>query len=266
MPDWKITPLVVAIGPQREKSRFTYMHNFGGKVDIPYVSWLLQDGSHNVLIDTGCSATEYAEKVRPDDGPLLLAGETFADVEDVVPLEERLREKGLEPGDVDLIVQTHLDWDHTMNTPAVFADTDVKVVVQRDEWDRIPAHPLFAGTYSPKATYAAIAAMNFETLEGDTEILPGLQLLVTPGHSPAGQSIVVQTAAGPHVVVGMCTIAENFWPPEEILAKGTYEVIPTGMHTDVMACYDSMLKIKAIPQARILPFHDIAVMEYDTLG
>jgi hypothetical protein len=38
------------------------------------------------------------------------------------------------------------------------------------------------------------------------------------------------------------------------------------MHTDVMACYDSMLAIKAIPEARILPFHDIAVMDYDTLG
>jgi N-acyl homoserine lactone hydrolase len=265
MPDWKITPLVVAIGPQREKSRFTYMHNFGEKVDIPYVSWLLQDGSHTVLVDTGCSAADYAAKVRPGDGPLMLAGEQFADVQDVVPLEERLRQQGLELGDVDLLIHTHLDWDHTMNTPR-FAGSGTKVVVQREEWEKVPAHPLFASTYAPRETYAEIAALDLELLDGDREILPGLELIVTPGHSPAGQSIVVQTGQGPHVIVGMCTIAENFWPGEKVLSKGTYTVIPTGMHIDPIQTYDSMLRIKAIPEARILPFHDIAVLEYEVLG
>ena len=28
-----ITPLVMAYGPQREKSRFTFLHNFGEKID-----------------------------------------------------------------------------------------------------------------------------------------------------------------------------------------------------------------------------------------
>ena len=265
MSDWKITPLVVAIGPQREKSRFTYMHNFGEKVDIPYVSWLLQDGSHNVLVDTGCSAADYAAKVRPADGPLMLAGERFADVQDVVPLEDRLAEQGLEFRDVDLLIQTHLDWDHTMNTPK-FAGTGTRVVVQRKEWEQIPAHPLFASTYAPRETYRAIADLDLVLLDGEEEILPGLELIVTPGHSPAGQSIVVRTARGPHVIVGMCTIAENFWPSEEVLSKGTYTVIPTGMHIDPIETYDSMQRIKAIPEARILPFHDIAVLDYETLG
>jgi N-acyl homoserine lactone hydrolase len=263
MPDWTITPLVVAVGPQREKSRFTYMHNFGDTVDVPYVSWLLRDGEHTVLVDTGCSATAFAEKVRPSDGPLMLAGELFRDVEDVVPIEQRLADQGLELSDIDLIVQTHLDWDHTMNTPK-FPGT--KVVVQREEWQKIPAHPLFASTYAPPETYASLEAMDLELLDGDTEIMAGLQLMVTPGHSPAGQSVIVQTAQGPHVIVGMCTIAENFWPSEAVLAKGTYTVIPTGMHIDPIVCYDSMLAIKAIPEARILPFHDIAVMDMDVLG
>lgn len=263
MPDWTITPLVVALGPQREKSRFTYMHNFGDTVDIPYVSWLLRDGEHTVLVDTGCSATDFAEKVRPPGKPLMLAGERFRDVEDRTPIEDALAGEGLGLEDVELVIQTHLDWDHTMNTPK-FAKA--RVVVQREEWEKIPAHPLFASTYAPRATYEALEAMDLELLDGDSGILPGLRLMVTPGHSPAGQSIVVQTAAGPHVIVGMCTIAENFFPPQDVLDKGTYTVIPTGMHIDPIACYDSMLAIKAIPEARILPFHDIAVLEMGTLG
>jgi len=82
-----ITPMVVALGPQREKSRFTYMHNFGEKVDIPYVSWLIEGGNALVLVDTGCSAESYRTRIRGDE-PLRLAGETFRDVEDVKPLEE----------------------------------------------------------------------------------------------------------------------------------------------------------------------------------
>lgn len=265
MPDWKITPLVVAIGPQREKSRFTYMHNFGDKVDIPYVAWLLQDGTHNVLVDTGCSAADYADRIRPSDGPLMLAGERFDDVQDLVPLEQRLAEQGLDLGAIELVIQTHLDWDHTMNTPKLAA-AGARIVVQRREWEQVPAHPLFASTYAPRDTYAALEEHGIELLDGDLEILPGVSLIVTPGHSPAGQSVVVQTAAGPHVIVGMCTIAENFWPPEEVLAKGTYTVIPTGMHIDPIETYDSMLRIKAIPDARILPFHDDAVLGYEVLG
>ena len=62
-----ITPMVVARGPQREKSRFTYMHNFGEKVDIPYVSWLIEGGSALVLVDTGCSAEAYRTRIRGDE-------------------------------------------------------------------------------------------------------------------------------------------------------------------------------------------------------
>ena len=108
--------------------------------------------------------------------------------------------------------------------------------------------------------------LNLTLLEGDESPLPGLELMVTPGHSPAGQSIVVQTDAGPHVIVGMCTIRENFFPPESVLAKGTYTVIPTGMHTDLIGCYDSMLRIKAVPEATILPFHDDAVLTMEPIG
>jgi N-acyl homoserine lactone hydrolase len=265
VPDWKITPLVVALGPQREKSRFTYMHNFGEKVDIPYVAWLLQDGTHNVLVDTGCSAADFAAKVRPGDGPLMLAGERFADVEDVTPLDQGLAEQGLDLDAIDLVIQTHLDWDHTMNTPRLAAG-GARIVVQRKEWEQVPAHPLFASTYAPPETYGEIEAGDLQLLDGDIEILPGVSLMVTAGHSPAGQSVIVDTAAGRHVIVGMCTIAENFWPPDEVLAKGTYKVIPTGMHIDPIETYDSMLRIKDIPEARILPFHDSAVLDYGVLG
>ena len=113
---YSITPLVVAYGPQREKSRFTYMHNFGDKVDIPYVAWLIQGEGRVILVDAGCSAADYKDHVRGPE-PLHLAGEVFQDVIEVKPLEEHFAEQGLSFDDVDTLIQTHLDWDHSMNTP-----------------------------------------------------------------------------------------------------------------------------------------------------
>ena len=87
---YTITPMVVALGPQREKSRFTYMHNFGDKVDIPYVSWLIRGEDRVILVDAGCSADDYRTQIR-GDAPLMLAGERFQDVVDVKPIGYRVQ-------------------------------------------------------------------------------------------------------------------------------------------------------------------------------
>ena len=259
---YTITPLVVAYGPQREKSRFTYMHNFGDKVDIPYVSWLIRGEGRVILVDAGCSASDYREHIRGEK-PLELAGETFQDVIDVKPLEQYFEELGLSFDDVDTFIQTHLDWDHCMNTTKF---TKPRILIQRAEWQKIPFHPLFASTYAPKEHYERLGKLNVEFVEGDYEVAPGIRCIVTPGHSPGGQSVVVDTNDGTYVIAGMCTIRENFYPSEAVLAKGTYKVIPTGMHTDPLECYDSMLRILDVGKDKVLPFHDSAIMDVEVIG
>lgn len=259
---YSITPMVVAYGPQREKSRFTYMHNFGDKVDIPYVAWLIRGEGRVILVDAGCSAGDYRDRIR-GEGPLKLAGETFRDVIDVKSIEECFEEQGLSFDDVDTFVQTHLDWDHCMNTTKF---TKPRILIQQAEWKKVPFHPLFESTYAPREHYEDIARLNVEFVDGDHEVAKGVRCIVTPGHSPGGQSVVVDTDDGTYVIAGMCTIRENFYPPEEVLAKGTYKVIPTGMHTDPLECYDSMLRILDVGKDKVLPFHDSANMDLGTIG
>ena len=259
---YTITPMVVAIGPQREKSRFTYMHNFGEKVDIPYVSWLIQGEGRTILVDAGCSADDYRTQIR-GEGPLMLAGEKFQDVIDVTTIEQRFEEQGLVFDDVDTFIQTHLDWDHCMNTTKF---PKARILIQRSEWQKIPVHPLFQSTYAPKAHYERISRLNVEFVEGDREVANGVRCLLTPGHSPGGQSVVVDTNDGTYVIAGMCTIRDNFYPPADVLAKGTYKVIPPGMHMDPILCYDSMLRILDVGKDKVLPFHDDAVLTMGKLG
>lgn len=249
---YSIDPMVVAYGPHREKSRFTYMHHAGEKVDIPYVSWLLQGNGKNILIDVGCSADDYRTHIRPNDQPLQHAGELFADVQDVRPLELHLRDRGLSMGDIDLVILTHLDWDHCMSAPAF---DDHRILVQKAEWEGVPAHPFFKGAYAPQYIYDQIGELGVEVLDGDHVIDDDLQLLLTPGHTPGGQSAIVNTPRGRYVIAGMCVLLENFYPPAEVIQGKDYTVIPPGGHTDLFAAYDNMLRLKEIGGHNVLPLH-----------
>lgn len=260
---YSIDPLVVAYGPHREKSRFTYMHHAGEKVDIPYVSWLLQGNGKNILIDVGCTASEYAEHIRPNDRPFQHAGETFDDVQDVRLLDDQLRDRGLTRGDIDMVVLTHLDWDHCMSAPGF---DDHKMLVQRAEWEGIPAHPFFKGSYAPQFIYDQIDDLGIEVLDGDHVIDDDLQLILTPGHTPGGQSVIVNTPRGRYVIAGMCVLLENFYPAAADIEGKEYSIIPPGGHTDLFTAYDEMLRIKEIGGDNVLPLHMSEVMTMDKIG
>ncbi len=262
MATYTITPMVVAKGPQREKSRFTYMHGCGEKVDIPYTTWLIQGNGINALVDTGCSAADYREHIRSKDKPLVYGGEKFNDVEEIKPLAQHLKERGLGVDDIDMVLQTHVDWDHCMNTRHFKKS---KILIQRTEWAKLPVHPLFKSTYAPNHIYAEMDKLNLQFLDGDHHVANGLDLIYTPGHSPGGQSVVVNTANGRYVIAGMCTIRENFFPSEETKAITGLPVIPTGSHMDPFQVYDSMLRIMKAGD-HVLPFHDSANFTMGRLG
>ncbi|MEZ5175592.1 MAG: N-acyl homoserine lactonase family protein [Acidimicrobiia bacterium] len=257
-----ITPLVVAYGPHREKSRFTYMHYAGETIDLPYVSWLIEGEGIRALVDVGCSATDYVEHIRPADRPLVHVGQTFDDVQDVTTIEEHLAARGWTPDDIDMVILTHLDWDHCMST-RIFHKS--KIILQRSEWDALPPHPLFKSGYCPPYIYEEIGDMDLDLVEGDKQLAEGLRLMLTPGHTPGGQSVVVDTRNGKFVIGGMCTIRENFYPPAD-LGDIEYKVIPPGGHVDVIGAYDSMIRMLDVGGDNVLPVHDLRAFDMGVVG
>lgn len=246
-----IEPLVVAYGPHREKSRFTYMHNAGVPVDIPYVSWLLRSNDLTVLVDVGCSADDYARYIRPVDRELVHVGQVFADVIDVRPLEHHLQNRGLSASDVDIVVLTHLDWDHCMTIDPFERS---KFLLQRREWDNTPSHPMFTTSYAPAEHYQRLERdFDLDLVDGNRQLADGLELLLTPGHTHGGQSLLVDTSEGRYVIAGMCVLKENFYPSKEEVEH--FEVIPPGGHTDLFQAYDWMRQLKELAGSNVLPLH-----------
>ena len=97
-----------------------------------------------------------------------------------------------ELGPVAAIVNTHLHFDHCggnrrfAGTPTYVQPAELKAVAEPDylvDWAR------FEGE-------------SYVTLDGDAEVLPGISVLSTPGHTPGHQAVVVETDDGLVVLAG----------------------------------------------------------------
>ena len=94
---------------------------------------------------------------------------------------------GMSPADIGLVINTHLHFDHCGQN-AVFAHAPV--YVQRAELAR-------AQREAPQlCDWLGFMNASFELLDGDAEILPGVSVITTPGHTAGHQSVVVRDADG----------------------------------------------------------------------
>src|SRR5205085_5423066 len=79
----------------------------------------------------------------------------------------------------------HYDFDHSGNHGAF---TKAKYVVQRAHHEHAPGNARFAGT-RPEWDQPM---ERIQLVDGDTELLPGLELIETGGHVPGHQSVLVR--------------------------------------------------------------------------
>ena len=138
---------------------------------IPIVCYLVQtDDGKNILIDSGLP------EVMPEEE------KDFANGQDVI---QQLASIGLKPDDIDTVISTHYDIDHAGRHAAF---TKAQYVVQR-------VHHLDAAT-NPR--FAALRSQwdqpmeRIRLVDGDTQLLPGLELIETSGHVPGHQSVLVR--------------------------------------------------------------------------
>jgi glyoxylase-like metal-dependent hydrolase (beta-lactamase superfamily II) len=81
----------------------------------------------------------------------------------------------------------------------------------------------------------------FELLDGDAEVLPGLSVIATPGHTVGHQSVVVQTVDGvPDLLIG-----DAAYTPREYADPAGENLLP-GQASDPAAWRDSLRRIRSM--------------------
>ena len=242
MKEYYIRPILLTEGP-RDMSQYTYLMNFGQLVDTAHYVFYIEGSEPKVVVDAGVTAEMNLERGRTVE-------------KNVQTLEEGFNKLGLKLGDISIVILTHLHWDH-VGLASKF--TAARFVVQKAELDfALNPHP-YAKSFEKKL----LEGLEFEVVEGDKEIIEGVKVMLTPGHTPGGQSVAVRTPKGTAIIAGLCTISENFYPPETVNTKGL-PIAPPGIHIDVLQAYDSILKIKQTADI-ILPLHTTSFIGKDRI-
>ena len=164
---------------------------------------LIDHPSGLVLVDTGAGNKEN-QKFKDiygieNEGS---AGQTL--------LEDGLREAGIEVGDVRIVINTHLHFDHAGGNTRLREDGMVepsfpkaKYFVKRGELDyALHANERTAASYFERNYMPLEAAGILELSVRERDIVKGIRVIPTPGHTPFHQSVLLESAGERAIFLG----------------------------------------------------------------
>jgi N-acyl homoserine lactone hydrolase len=154
-----------------------------------------------------------------------------------VSVADALAKLDLSPADISLVINTHLHFDHCGQNP-VFKHAPF--YVQRAELDR-------ARLESPDlSSWFDFMGARFELLDGDTEILPGLSVIATPGHTVGHQCVVATAGDGSLDVL----IGDAAYTPRQYSGPPGQQ-LPPGQAADRPSWETSVGRVRSLAPSRV---------------
>lgn len=167
--------------PQEQVEKVLSEHNLPiDSIYTPYTHLLVKTEKHLVLVDMG------AGQVLPNNGKL----------------PQTMKSAGIEPGDVDTVIITHAHPDHiggTLDDRGKPIYSNARYYIWKDEWDFWFSEAAYEKTIEFFVNVAreqlSPVQDRITLLEKESEILPGINIIAAPGHTP-GHIVVSFSSEG----------------------------------------------------------------------
>jgi glyoxylase-like metal-dependent hydrolase (beta-lactamase superfamily II) len=199
---------------------------------IPAPAWYIEGAERKILVDTGTGKAEEVIAVQSLYGRPLA---TITEPEhDIVRQLERL---GVGAEEIDLVVQTHLHFDHVGSNER-FPNATFLVNAKELPWALCP--PPFGVYYYREFNHHVKAVLDrIEIVEGERQVAPGIRMVETGGHSPGHSILFVETEVGTAVIAGDAVYnyrnLEYDWPQGPLYDVGAaLRAIQTVKRADVI--------------------------------
>lgn len=191
-------------------------------IPMNHTCLFVKAGGKNIVVDAGYG-TKLPDKMKRNVGIRNEGG-----------LPRSLARLGIQPEDIDLVIDTHLHGDHvggntkfkegsTEEVEAVFPNAEY--VVQRREYeDAIQPNERTAATYLLPNYEPLFQNGQLRLLEGDTEFMTGICGVVTPGHTPGHMSVLFES--GGESAMFLCDLATYAVHIERLGWMTSYDVEP----------------------------------------
>ena len=218
---------------RRKKEIMPYQSSITNILDFPLIAYYLEGASRKVLVDTGGV---------PPGG---INWQPYIRLENEA-LDKALQNIGVSCEEIDIVILTHLHWDHASNNHLF---PKARFMVQKREYDYVRAP---ASEIKPGYDIELVLKNEYELIDGDCDIIPGISVVLAPGHSVGMQCVVIETKAGKYILGGdLITLLENWKAKPRI---------PSGIFYDLNVMLESLAKIDRI-HGRVLPGHDPEVFK-----
>ena len=204
----------------------------------PYICLVIETGEHRVLVDTG------ADGLGPNTGRLL----------------KNLKIEGIDPEDIDTVILTHGHPDHiggNTDNEGKVVFTKAQYIMWKDEWDFWnSAKATMKLNEHVREVLLGCARKNLPPIQHqlclvdrEAEILPGIQAIAAPGHTPGHMALTIFSEGKQ-----LLCVSDTVLHPIQLEQPGWYAVIDMDPG-QVEATRRKILSKAAIEKAQLFAFH-----------
>jgi len=156
---------------------------------VPVPIWFIEGEDSKILIDTGLGDCEEIMRLQYAYGIDYVARKSKEQ-----EILSALAAKGLKPEDINIVILTHLHFDHIGNTDLF---KNARFIVQKSEISMLISPPRFATFYYREWSDKIINISDrLVPIEGNFKLTKSIELVRMGGHSPGQMAVFVKTEKG----------------------------------------------------------------------